>query len=352
MKLRKHMLLIVGGSVALVVLLATLFVLVRLQQGYQRVNKELRGSLTRLDALYARDPYPSVENVYLVWTNLQILQTYFTGLYGELQKGQVEPQAMEPAEFPVLLEKTIRQLTTRAAASNVALPPRFAFGFSRYAIGALPGAKDVPRLVLQMKTIEALCGVLFRAKVSQITTVSRQVFEEGASAEPSEGVPDMMRRRRRPMEVVSDSGTSAQPSAEAWKDPSGLFSREHYVLSFTGRDAAIWEVLNGLAVGQPFVVVTKVELVNDSPLPKAAAPAAAPAAPAAPPSMFVTPPSLSGPSPAMPLGAAAPAGVPPKPLSHDERIVAGRELVRATVEVDVYRFATEEEPKEEEEEAP
>ena len=66
MTFRKNMVLIVGGSIAGVLLLITLFMLFRFRSKYEGVNADLRASQQRLDSLYARDPFPSEENVLLV----------------------------------------------------------------------------------------------------------------------------------------------------------------------------------------------------------------------------------------------------------------------------------------------
>ena len=324
MTFRKNMVLIVGGSIAGILLLVTLFMLFRFRSKYESVNSDLRASQQRLDALYARDPFPSEENVLLVQTNLDVLQRYFDGFYGELKEGQIEPVKMEPAEFPLLLGKTMERLRTRAGEAGVALPSRFAFGFEHYAVGALPNAGDVPRLVIQVKTVEELCNILFNAKISEMVSVSRQVFEAGVvpSGDDSYGGGRRGGGRRRGPEQSSEEGESAQ-TAE-YVDPSGLFSREHYILTFKGKDVAVMDVLNRFARSKMFVVVSRLDIANEVPLPKAQA-------------VVAVPTVKSGPG-----GAASVAALSAQPKaevpSHESRIVAGRELVKATLELDVYRF--------------
>ena len=327
MTFRKNMVLIVGGSIAGVLLLITLFMLFRFRSKYEGVNADLRASQQRLDSLYARDPFPSEENVLLVQTNLGVLQVYFDKFYGELKGGQIEPLKMEPAGFPLLLSKTMERLRSRAAGVGVVLPGRFAFGFEHYAVGALPNAGDVPRLVIQEKTVEELCNILFNAKVSEMVSVHRQVFEAGVVPSGEDGWSEGRRSRRRGPEQVPQE--DAAQKAQEYIDPSGLFSREHYVLTFKGKDSAVMDVLNRFARSKMFVVVSRVEVANETPLPKsqvaaAAAPAARPAAGAAA------------------AGVVAPVLPKSEAPTHEERIVAGRELVKATVEVDVYRFIASE----------
>lgn len=325
MILRKNMVLIVGGGVAGVLLLITLFMLFRFQRRYEGVNSDLRASQQRLDALYARDPFPSEENVLLVQTNLGVLQTYFDGFYGELKTGQIEPVKMEPAEFPLLLGKTMERLRAKAGEAGVALPPRFAFGFEHYAVGALPNAGDVPRLVIQVKTVEELCKILFGSKISEMVSINRQVFEAGVvpagGDEWGEGRRGSRRRGagQQQSPVADESGESQE-----YVDASGLFSREHYVVTFKGKDAAVVEVLNRFARSKMFVVTSRMDMVNEVPIPKVQA--------ALTPAVVVTKPGSGG---AMVAPVAGPKAEAPM---HEDRIVAGRESVKATLELDVYRF--------------
>ncbi|MFH1026498.1 MAG: Amuc_1100 family pilus-like protein [Pseudomonadota bacterium] len=325
MKLRQHMVLIVGGGIALVLMIVTLFMLFKFHAKYQRVNGDLKNTMQRLDTLYNRDPFPSDENVSLVQTNLDVLTSYFSELYASLHQGQFEPTKMEPAEFPLLLEKTIRKLFTRAMEVGVVLPQRFAFGFERYAIGALPNEGDVPRLVLQLKTIEELCGILYQSRVSEVVSITRQVFEQGAA---SQADTPMVTGRRFGAAMPAEMTAAAQ--AEEKVDPSGLFAREHYVLTFNAKDAAIWEVLNHFNRSKMFVIVTRVEFINDAPLPKPA-----------PVEMAMQPEPGAGRQSLAP-GQPPPVEVKPPVKPLEERMVAGRELVKAIVEVDVLRFLGQE----------
>ena len=322
MTFRKNMVLIVGGSVAGVLLLVTLFMLFRFHGKYEGVNTDLRALQQRLDTLYARNPYPSEENVLLTQTNLGVLQAYFDGFYGELKTGQIEPVKMEPAEFPLLLGKTMERLRANAGEVGVALPARFAFGFEHYAVGALPNAVDVPRLVIQVKTVEELCKILFSSKISEMVSVSRQVFEAGVVPSGGDEWGEGRRGgRRRGSEPEAPEG-SESAQAKEYVDPSGLFSREHYVVTFKGKDSAIMDVLNRFARSKMFVVTSRMDMVNEVPIPKAQAVVAVAAKPG-------------------PGGAAMPSAGPKAEVpAHEDRIVAGRESVKATLELDVYRFIT------------
>ncbi len=314
MNFKKHMVLIVGGGVTLVLVLGAVFVLFRLSMSYGRVDSELQDALRRLNVLCYRDPYPSEVNVALVQTNLADLRTYHTELMKFLLDGQIDPANLERAQFKILLGNTIRKLQARSNSLAIELPQRFGFGFDRYAKGDLPAPGDVPRLVLQLKQVEAICMLLSQARISSIQSIGRQEFEASAQVVANE-------EARRGEEAAPQEASAPVPK-EAWTDSSGLFSRETYVVTFTGKDSAVWDFLILCSKARPFIVVSRINEESTPPI-LAAQPTGEPG---------------TTPSPAESTGAAG----APVVLSHDQRIASGREPVTVTAEVDVYRFLRQE----------
>lgn len=328
MKIRRHMVLVVGGGAALVLMLVALFMLYRFYRAYDRVNVDLQSSMGQLKTLQDRAPYPSRENVAVTQTNLLIFQDYFDGLFKFLKQGQIEPVEMEAAKFTPLLRDGILRVSKRAQDAGVTLPAMFAMGVERYKQGALPSGADVPRLVVQLKTLEALCDMLIDAKVSEIVSVKRRVFEQGAAAQ--ETLPGDAGRFGR---WGSGGGVAPEPSSvEAAQteavDPSGLFSIEHYTLEFKCHEKSMWNILNALAKSKLFAVVTRVLIANDNPVLKIAAKAPAQAAPA---------PGTTPSAPGFPTLQAA-GKILPEVKTQDQRVIAGRELAKVILEIDVYRF--------------
>jgi hypothetical protein len=336
MKLRKHMVLVVGGGTALVLMLVALFMLYRFYRAYDRVNMDLQSTMGQLRTLQDRAPYPSRGNVKITQTNVVVFQDYFNGLFESLRQGQIEPVEMEAAKFTPLLRDGILRVSKQAQDAGVILPTTFAMGVERYKQGALPSGADVPRLVVQLKTLEALCGMLIDAKVSEILSVRRKVFEQGAAAQ--EAPPSDAGRFGR----WGPGGGGPAPEAPAEEttpsevvDPSGLFSIEHYTIEFKCHERSLWDILNVLAKSKLFTVVTSVSVANDNPVAKIAPKAPAPAAPVA--SAAPATPSV------MPGARALPGAAPvPEVKTQDERIIAGRELVKVVLDIDVYRFLSAE----------
>lgn len=319
MSVRKHLVLVVGGGVSLVLLIAAVIVLLRVNSRYGSVRDELAQQQRRLERLQARTPYPSPANVETLRTNIVIEGRFFTNLYTRLAAEQIEaPVDMEPAQFPLLMERVIRGLINKAAEAGIRLPENFAFGFDRYAQGELPDAADIPRLVVQVKTMERLCDLLYAAHIAGLEKVERQVFEKtGPREEPNDP--------RRAIRTAAPEPEQADLTDQA-PDSDGLLTRERFTLSFTGGDPALWDVLNSLADSPMFAVVNTVTLESDDP-------------------------GLRTPRDWAKLGAGggadprfaasrnpAPTEANTVPMNRDERIAAGREVIRNTLTVDVYRF--------------
>ena len=196
MNFKKYMLLMVGGGICLALAIVEVVLLLQFHAAYRQVNDELTASMNRLNNLYQRDPYPSDENVHSMNEQVKVLETFFDRLYSLAQAGQIEPEKMEPAQFPQLLGEIIRPLHGRAADTGVKLPTRFAFGFDRYALGELPISEDIPRLVVQLKTMNVLVGLLYQARISEIQSIQRTVFEKGGMTASTEAEQGGGRRRR------------------------------------------------------------------------------------------------------------------------------------------------------------
>lgn len=309
MNWRKHMVLMVGGGIAVALLIAALVVLVRFQGQYATTTQELEKARLSLQQLNARNPYPSEENVKKTRENLAALTAQAQDMQDLLQKNQITGAKVEPAEFAPLLEKTSRRLQQKAQESEVILPPGFAFGFPRYAEGALPSANAAFRLVGQLKAVETLCEVVFQSRIAQLDSLERDTFEEGGLTEDAAGT-DGRRGRRAASEAAPS--VNIVPRVET----NELYSVERIALSFQGRETAVWDAINAIVRQPSFMVIADLRLENSL--------------------------AVVG-----NLGKKTPVAVItgekiliPQYPSHDDRIVAGREYVIASLVVDLYHFHT------------
>jgi hypothetical protein len=235
-------------------------------------------------------------------------------------------------------------LTKMAETNNVSLPPRFFFGFTRYAEGALPEPQHLPRLTIQFQMIRKVCEIFFAESIQTLEIVQREEFEEEKKMPGEELIdPRMLQRMgRRPPKKSGTQRARPEPTEEQ------LYSSERIVFEFTGDSRALWQVLNKLAQSSLFTVVREVDLVNEA-RPEAALEKVTKGRggtrgrpPAGMGDLLLEP----GMEDAFALPGAPPPGAEPDKamaeelmrLSHDERVVAGREMLRVNLDLELYRF--------------
>lgn len=314
MNWRKNMVLVVGGGIAALLIIAALVMLFRFQAGHREVSGQLDSALSRLQQLNNRKPFPSRENIALVEKNLQVEQASALELQAALQRGQLTPDAIEPAEFAPLLERVHKRMVKRADEAGVALPDAFTFGFGRYAAGELPAPTAIPRLVIQLKAVDAVCGLLFQSRIGELLSIEREVFESG-EVTPAEELSDL-RLRRRQAATTTAPVVSRVPPAQT----NDLYGVERITVSFLARETAAWDALNALARSPLFIVVADISLENT----------------------LAAGGLLGKKQPPAAIGGeqAVAAGVARYP-THDERVVAGREPVRVNLVLDIYQFSNQ-----------
>lgn len=343
MNFRKYLGLIVGCGVALLAAIGAGVLLFFALSNHGKAQDALKTEQGKLEQLNKRKPFPIQANVEQSQAKLNILNAELSNTFARLAKGQVELDKIEPAEFAPLLERTINQLRREASNNVVQLPNAFAFGFDRYSAGDIPSSNNVPRLVLQLKSMARLCDVFFAAKVSNITAVVREEFETGAAAAGGAA-------RMGGLGMFAQGEFAGAPAggglASAKDVPAAasneLFAAERFQVSVSGRENSIWEVLNALVSGPLFTVIRDVQMDSVTAGIKVDPAATRPGMP--PPAamnmggmermLAGVPPGMAGlgQSPQM---VATNALFPPR----EERVIAGRESVRMTLVVDVYRFA-------------
>jgi hypothetical protein len=332
MNWKKHLSLVIGGAICVVLLVAAVALFVIEQRHFAAAAGELKTAKDKLAKLDGRAPFPSPPNVEAVRTNLTQIQGTFEQLGAELAKGQVGSQAIEPAQFQNVLEGTLGQLRAiTSSPTNIKLPPQFAFGFDRYAQGELPTTSTVARLVKQLRMVEALVRLLIDAQVSSIEGVSREQFDSAAAEgfggpAAAGGMPVMMSGMGEVPGFAAEQ-TQLIPPAPA----SDLYSVERFQMAFTAKEGVVLQVLNALARHAGSLVVVNVRLLNE--LGTDAKTAAL---------KFSTPalgPVGGGPAAGAAGGAAAQAAVSLAMATRDERTVSGKEMVRAMLVVDYYQFS-------------
>ena len=287
---KKYLLLKVCGLVLLPILALVGLKLWSASQHYARAKCALQTVTDRKQQLDRRDPYPSPENVRHQTENYKDLLDSYNELNEMLRVQPIEPQLMSPADFMPLLENTLRRLRHMLTVAQISYPPKYAFGFERYAEGKMPVAGEVPELVQQLTIIEELVRVLCRLGIAELIVIDRSAAEVAQS--------------------YGSADPSAAPADYSW-GPETRTRAQHFKLQLKASEAVVIDLLNLLARLPMFTLVTNLKLETA----KLTSPGAA-AAPAAP---------LALPARAAPTA--------------ERKILLGRELVELELELAVYQFA-------------
>jgi hypothetical protein len=286
---------------------------------FLRVETDLQGKFNDLKALYQRDPFPSGDNVAVERKNLEVLGQELADLLTVMGRGQVESVDQSPPKFMAQFWDVRRELKAGAKEMGVSLAggDEFDFGFGRHMHGNLPAPQDVPRLTQQLKITQALCGVLYASRVSELRGIGREEFEVDAVIDA--GVKPAAPSRRR-AEAASASINTV--NSDAGKiPPDQLFGNWHFVLQFSAKEAALVGVLNGLARSPVFAVVTRLEIEGEGRLFDRSAEEGRAARKG----------GIESAAKPTETGAAA--------VPRDQRVVCGRDVpLRVRMELDVFQF--------------
>lgn len=320
MNFRKYKNLVIGGGIALALVLITAYFLVRNQLRYARVKEDLERTGRNLRTLYQRKPFPSDENVAIEKQNLKTLNEQFTNILQAVEKSYIDAPPMESAEFSEQYLIRRNRMVRKAREAGVQIPVDFTFGFEKYAGGNLPGSPNVGRLSIQLEMVQRLVDLLIENNVSSIEALDRQVFEDAALGNVDQqdrnprGGRLRVRRDPTPKPVAS--------SKDAYRDDQNLLYGERFTLEFTAKESRLWDLLNALSGNDMFITITRLEVRNDR----------------KPESYVVDPASLVE-IPQTMDGAA----LPERPLPREERIIAGRESLQVKMEIEIIRFTHGEE---------
>lgn len=325
MNFRKNNVLIIGGGIALVLTVLAIVFLVINQGAYRENARALNSARNRLAALNNRNPFPSAENTDLARQNLGLLKAKYEALETSLIEEQITPERIEPARFAPMLEEATVRLWNRAKEGKVALPVEPGLGFKDYAAGKLPPNDPavLERLVVQIKALEDLVGVAIDARVGSVDSIQRDVFENRTTPEATEE-PVVVRGRGR-------SGMNKQQGAAAGSDvlapgipmpaENPQYSVERFVIQVTGRENSIWDILNRLVSRKIIYSIADVSIENTK-------------------TSLGKPVDMKTKLAALEAAAknANRTGPVELDIPREERIVGGREPIRARIVVDMFRF--------------
>lgn len=234
-----------------------------------------------LEKVYKDEIFPSQDNVATVKDDVARYEGVRDSFASALAAKNVQPPAsrITPSAFVQSLQAFVtakineaRAIADKspATAGKSCVADDFAFGFDRY-IGApvMPQNGDVPRLVQQLLITRNLVDVLFAARVAEIRSMTREVFEDGQSVaqpkptQPDEGSRGGPGRRNTPgRQGRGKNAPGGKMAEEAPEEP--LFTSQRFTVSFLADEHATLSVLNELARLGCFAVVSDVRIAKSA----------------------------------------------------------------------------------------
>lgn len=238
---KKKLLFVVAGVVVGALVLLAAFLLFGGIARLKATQNKLEDAELELRRYYAKDPFPSTQNVASVQANVRTLDEWQGKLMEKLMAGQVLPDnTRSPSAFISLLEQQ-RLALLALGGKGESVEETFAFGFDRYfaADGVRPVPADVPRLTQQLLIISDVCKVLFGANIIKLKRIERDRFEGGVASGRTKG-------------------PRADPDVGILKE-GDLFTPLNFQFQFETREAALLDALNRLTRHSMFVVISNME---------------------------------------------------------------------------------------------
>ena len=219
--LKKNLVLVVGGVVALGLLGYAGFFLYSNITRVAEITGELAAKTEELKTLQTRDPHPNQGNIDAAKRE----QTKLGDFVGQARRFFVPVASfasLDSAAFKGLLETTIADLERDAQRGGVTLPSRFNFTFSAQRTRVDFAKETLVPLAMQVAEIDAICNVLFRARIHSLVSLRRVPV-----AKEDEGAADYLVGRK----AITNAVTGAVLSP--------------YELTFQGFSAELAGVLDG-----------------------------------------------------------------------------------------------------------
>lgn len=173
--LKRNLVLVVGGLIALGLLgFAGYFLYTKIQRD-REVSAQLDESTTKLKNLVNRDPHPGtpeMDNIGAAKAELKKLDTFL----GEVKQYflPATTNQLTDREFKALLDNTINDLQKGAERAGVELSSKdYAFTFAAQKNLTSFGQGVITPLAAQLNEVWALCNVLYDAKIISLTGLKR-----------------------------------------------------------------------------------------------------------------------------------------------------------------------------------
>ena len=169
--IKKNLFWVVGGVIALGLVGAAFFYLFTNMQSEKEIDEQLRQKLAKGEELINAGSagnegiQAAKQEQQLVEAVLHDVRKFFTPI--------PYPPIRDSHEFRLLLDRTIEQLERDAKDTAVTLPPKYTFSFKPQSEAVQFDSANLRPLAMQLAEINAICQIIFKAKVHSIENIRR-----------------------------------------------------------------------------------------------------------------------------------------------------------------------------------
>lgn len=252
-----------GGVLALAVLVMAIFTWLAFSERTEALGDGEEGgglaeTVSAVERLLAKKPFPSVENRKRLEANRQVVDDWCTSVRKEISCGDwCAPAGCTPAQFKEQIAADVKTLLARKGVGLDGSPivkPDFTFGpFKDYLADKMPAAAQLPKLQRQWYDLMSLIELLSTNGVEQIVdiqVVSRVAAEEETAAKNVKAKSGKAKLR---------GGASAAKVKPGASEPS----IETYRLIFIAKPSAFVSALQELSFQDRFTVVESFGFVRE-----------------------------------------------------------------------------------------
>jgi len=188
--LKRHLLLSIGGLLAVLLIAAGTYYLLTNISRNTEVEAELEQQKHRLEELLSRDPFPHRTNVDAAKREIGRVRTVIDQARQSFTP--VSYQNVTGLEFKKLLDDTLDELQKKASKAGVELPGKtYEFSFAAQKKGLKFSPAIFPRINIQLAEVKTISGILFDSKINRLVNVKRVRL----SADDPQGTPDYLENR-------------------------------------------------------------------------------------------------------------------------------------------------------------
>ncbi len=264
--LKKYLPIFVLLGIFLVLLLPSFFLLNRKIDERKTVKASLDDKMRQREDLWRRKPsFPSKENVDRVKKNADEEKKKIASLIENLGRSHLTFSQKSGSEVKEQLVVSWRRMSQILDENQVKHPDKFQFGFERYD-KLPPKDPDTVRILTQLEIVDDLIQLLAKARVSELVSVRRVVFEDIPKPDPKAPPPPAA-----PWEPVVSMGGKM----EIGESPAHVYNVMPFELEFWCDTDSLRAFLNSLAVSK-YVYLPRLLIVENEkkePILQASAPA-------------------------------------------------------------------------------